>query len=52
MAGNISIAAHALPMHKLKLLTKDEILLIKYMNWSPDLRGFPFNKIAQAWILF
>ena len=45
-----SIAIHALPMHMLTLLSVDEILLLKYMNWSTNFRGLPFKKVWFAFI--
>ena len=37
---SFSIVVHALSLHMLILLSVDEILLPRYMNWSTKLRGF------------
>ena len=34
---NLSIAVHAFPMCIVTLLSVDEILLFRYVNWSTDL---------------
>ena len=41
---NLSTVVHALPMHVLTLLSFDEILLPRYMNWSNNFRGLSFNQ--------
>ena len=33
-----------LPMYMLTLLSVDEILLLRYMNWFTNLRSLPFNE--------
>ena len=45
MVVNQSMAVHALPMHMLILLSVDEILLPRYMNWSTNFRDFLLNDI-------
>ena len=51
MTDKLSIAVHALPMHMLTLLSVDEILLPRYMNWSTNFRVFPFNeKMVPSWL--
>ena len=44
MVINQSIAVHGISMLQLTLLSVDEILLLRYMNWSTDFRGLSFNK--------
>ena len=39
-----SITVHAFLMHILLLLTNDEILLLRYVNWSANFRGLPHKK--------
>ena len=41
---NLSIAVRVFPMHMLTWLLVDEILLLRYMNWSTNFRGLTFNK--------
>ena len=43
MADNLAIAIHALPMRLFTRLSVDEILLLRYMNWSVNFGGLPFN---------
>ena len=51
MVVNRLIAIHALPICKLISLSVDEILLPRYVNWSANFRGLPFNKkIASTWL--
>ena len=38
------IAVYALPMHMLTSLSVDEILLLRYMNWSTYFRDLPFKE--------
>ena len=40
MIINLSIVVHAFPVRMLTSLSVDEILLLRYMNWSTNLRGF------------
>ena len=47
---NISIAIHALPMRIMTLLSVDEILLPKYMNWSSNFKRLPFHEEMAAFI--
>ena len=42
MIDNLSIAIHALLMRMLTSLSVDEILLLRYVNWSSYFRGLPF----------
>ena len=44
MVDNVLIAVHTLPMLMLTSLSGNEILLLKYMNWSIDFTVLPFNK--------
>ena len=41
MVVNQSIAVHALPKHTLTSLSEDELLVMRYMNWSINFRGLP-----------
>ena len=41
MIDNLSKAVHAFAMHNLTLISVDEILLPRYVNWSTNFRGFP-----------
>ena len=51
MVINISIAVHALLMCMLTSLSVDEILLPRYMNWSTNFKGLPFDvKTAPSWL--
>ena len=43
MVDNLSIAVHALPISMLKSLSIDVILLPRYMNWSTNFKGLPFD---------
>ena len=43
MVVNLLMTVHALPMRVLTLISVDEILLLRYMNWSTNFRGLPFN---------
>ena len=40
---NLLIADYALLTYMLSLLSVDEILLPRYMNWSTNFRGLSFN---------
>ena len=52
MINNLSIAVHAFTMHILILLSVDEILLPRYMNWSTDFRDLPLNMVmVPCWVL-
>ena len=42
MIDNLSIAIHALLMRMLTSLSVDEILLLRYANWSSYFRDLPF----------
>ena len=44
MVDNLLIAVHVFPMHMLKSLSVDEILLPKYVNGSTDFKGLLFNE--------
>ena len=44
MLGNLFLAFHALPEHMLTLFSVDKIYLPRYMKWSTNLIGLPFNK--------
>ena len=47
----LSIAVHAFPMHMLTLLSVDEILELRYMNWCTNFSSLPFNKeLAPFWL--
>ena len=53
MVINLSKAVHAFPMHMLILLSVDEILLLRYINWFTNFRGLLFNeKIAPSWLKY
>ena len=39
----MSIAVQPLSMHMFTSLSVDEILLLRYMNWSTSFRGWLFN---------
>ena len=41
---NQSISIHALPTYMLTLLSVDEILPPRYVNWSTNFSGLPFNE--------
>ena len=43
MVVNLSIADHVFPMHKLILLSVDEILLPRYVKWSLNFRDMSLN---------
>ena len=43
MINNLSIVIYNFPVHILSLLSVDEILILRYVNWSISLRGLPFN---------
>ena len=48
---NLLIAVRALSMHLLMLLSVDEILLPRYVNWCTNFRGLPFQEeIALSWL--
>ena len=46
LVNNLFIAVHFFPMHMLTSLFVDEILLLRYMNWSTNSRGLPFNVLS------
>ena len=49
MIDNLSIVVHTLLMHILTSLFVNEMLLLRYMNWSTNFRGLTFNeKIALS----
>ena len=50
MIDNLSRAGHTLPMRKFTSLLVDEILLPKYVNWSTNFRGSPFNEMVPSWL--
>ena len=39
MINNLSVAVHTFAINMLTLLSVDEILLPRYVNWSTDSRG-------------
>ena len=43
MINNLSIAVYTFIRHMLTSLSVDELLLLKYMNWSITFRGLPFR---------
>ena len=43
MIDKLSIAVHAFAMSMLTLLSVDEILLPKYVNFSTDFKGLPLS---------
>ena len=43
MINNLSLAAHTFPMHILTLLSVDEILLPRYVNWSTNFKVLPLT---------
>ena len=43
MVDNLSIAVYAFPMRSLASLSVDEILLLRYVNWSTNFRGLPLK---------
>ena len=43
MVVNLSIAVHELHLRMLTSLSVDEILLLRYMNWSTNFRGLILN---------
>ena len=48
---NLSIAIRAFFMHILTYLSVDEILLLRYMNWSTNFRSSPFSEeMAPSWL--
>ena len=48
---NLLTAVHALLRHKLTSLSKDEILLLTYVNWPIGLRCLLFNEeITSSWL--
>ena len=51
MVVNLSIEVRTLPMCMLTLVSVDEILLPRYMNWSINFRGWPL-KMAPTMISF
>ena len=48
MVYTLSIAANILPMRMLISFSGDVILLPRYMNWSTNFRGLPFNEDIAA----
>ena len=46
MIDNLSIVTHTLSKHMLISISVDQILLPRYMNWSTNFRGLPFNEMA------
>ena len=48
---NVLIAVHGLLMYVLTSFSVDEILLPKYMYWSINFRGLPFNEIIAPSLL-
>ena len=48
IVSNLSIVAHALPMAMLTLLSVDEILLLRYVNWPTHFRGLQFNEVVPS----
>ena len=47
MISNLSIAFLAIAKHMLTSLSVDEILLMRYVNWSTNFRGLPL-KVEMA----
>ena len=43
MVDNLSIAVHVCLMHMLTLVSVDEIWLPRYVKWSTNFKGLPFN---------
>ena len=45
--NNLSIAVHIYPVNMLISLSADEVLLLRYINWSTNFRGLPL-KVEMA----
>ena len=43
MLDNLSVTVHSFPMRMLILLSVDEILLLRYVNWLTNFRGLPLK---------
>ena len=43
MVNNLLITVHAFPMHMLKSLSVDELLVPRYLKWSNDFKSLLFN---------
>ena len=44
MVDNLPVPSHAFPMRMLTSLSVDKILLLRYINYSNNFRGLPFNE--------
>ena len=48
---NLLIAVHTFSMRMLPSFSVDEILLLRYVNWSSNFRGLPLKvKMALSWL--
>ena len=52
MIDNLSIVVHAFAWCMLTPLSKDEILLPRYVNWSTKFRGFPLKLMISVLFAF
>ena len=51
MVDNLLIVVHDLLKQMLEPFSVDEILLPRYMNWSTNFKGLPFNEeMALSWL--